>query len=507
MFSAIDRYVATFAEPAVIRGALMQKGRRASEVERWDVMTDAFRAYAERYPADPFTPTAQKLVGDALYRQGSYVEAQRQWDVAQSVAERSGNRQLVDSLVGLRAAAASAYADSLIARGEFAQAAEEAYLPYADANPRAERAPDALRNAIESHLLADSAARARADAERSRGSRERAAELAARLTRDYPTYRHRTQYRALRAELLDGLGQRNEALDGWRALIRDDPAWPGRGDAMIRVAVALDSLRRSAEAAAMYEQFVNAYSQDPRAPDAQYNAALAYAEAGDSLAAARAFGAFVSRFPRNARASQAQQARITMLRAAGDAGTADAELDRICARPPDDLRGECAERAGARAFRQGVALWPEYQGLRLVIRTRAQLNRAGVERASARKRELLRAMTDQFTRAIEAGSPEWLSAATYASGLIQWEYGNFLRNTEFPEALTDEQRDAAVMGAEQQALEFDGLSRTIWRSLIEKAEQEDFDNVWVARARAALEGDVFVTPAEAAASPRGGAAP
>jgi cellulose synthase operon protein C len=494
LFGAVDRYVATFADQAVMRNALIQKGRRASEAERWDVMAESFRTYAVRFPNDPYTPTAQKLVGDALYRQGMYADAQRQWDAAQSAAEQAGRRQLVDSLVVLRAAAASAFADSLIARGEFARAAEEAYIPYADANPRAERAPDALRNAVETYLVADSAARSRADAQASRRARERAVEIATRLTADYPTYRLRSQYRALRSELLDELGRRAEAIEGWRELIREDQGWPGRADAMVRVAVNLDSLRRTGEAAQMFEQFSVAYPQDPRAADALFNAAVAYAEAADTAAAARTYLAFATRFPRNARVAQAQQARIALLRAAGDVRTAEAELDQICVRPPEHLRSECADRAGQRAFRQGLASLLEYQGLRLTIRTRAQLTRAGIERLSARKTELLRSMTAQFTRAIETGSPEWLSAATYTIGLLQWDYGNYLRNAEFPADLTEEQRETAMMGAEQQAVEYDRASQALWRSLIEKAGQDGFENVWVARAREALDGSVFTTP-------------
>ncbi len=496
LFRAVDRYVQTFGDPAVSRGALVQKGRRASEAERWEEMAEAFRTYAERYPSDPYTPTAQKLIGDALYRQGRYADAQRQWDAAQSVAERAGRRALVDSLVTLRAAATSAYADSLVARGEFARAAEEAYVPYADANPRAERAPDALRNAIETYLLADSAARSRGDGQGSREARERAIELAQRLTSTYPAFAHRSQYRALRSELLDELGRRDEAIDGWRELIREDQGWPGRADAMVRVAVSLDSLRRPRESAAMYEQFSQAYPQDPRAADAQFNAAVAYVEAADTAAAARAYGAFATRFPRNPLVGQAQQARIGLLRAAGDVRTAEAELDRLCAQPPDHLRAECADRAGERAYGDALALLPEYQSLRLVLRTRAQLTRAGVERASARKQELLRTMTAQLTRAIETGSPEWLSAATYVIGLLQWDYGNYLRNTEFPPDLTDEQRESAEVGAEQQAIEYDRAATELWRSLLQKADEDRFDNVWVSRAREALEGSVFTTPAE-----------
>ena len=53
----------------------------------------------------------------------------------------------------MRAVAASIYADTLIRRGEYANAAEQVYVAYADANPGTDKAADALRNAIETYML------------------------------------------------------------------------------------------------------------------------------------------------------------------------------------------------------------------------------------------------------------------------------------------------------------------------------------------------------------------
>ena len=89
MFSAVDRYVAAFPETELAKRALIQKGKRASESQRWDVMATTFQTYAQRYPNDPYTPTAQKLVGDAMYRGGQYAEAQTQWESAQNIATSS----------------------------------------------------------------------------------------------------------------------------------------------------------------------------------------------------------------------------------------------------------------------------------------------------------------------------------------------------------------------------------------------------------------------------------
>ena len=88
--------------------------------------------------------------------------------------------------------------------GEYARAAEEVYVAYADRNPTSDRAPDALRNAIETYMLADSVARAeegragQSDTAASRGARARALALSERLVAQYPKYKYKVQYQALR---------------------------------------------------------------------------------------------------------------------------------------------------------------------------------------------------------------------------------------------------------------------------------------------------------------------
>src|SRR5919108_5089223 len=125
MFSAVDRYVAAFPENELAKRALIQKGKRASEAQRWDVMAQTFQTYAQRYPNDPYTPTAQKLIGDALYRAGQYAEAQTQWQTALTVANTAGRRALADSITRIRAGAAATFADTLVKQGEYRGAAAD----------------------------------------------------------------------------------------------------------------------------------------------------------------------------------------------------------------------------------------------------------------------------------------------------------------------------------------------------------------------------------------------
>src|SRR5688500_353203 len=255
LFAAVDRFVARFPNTDVARTALIQKGRRASEAQRWDVMAETFRSYAQRYPTDAFTPNAQKLVGDALYRSGKYDEAQAQWELAQNAARQTGRATLVDSIGTVRTAAAEGFADTLIRQGEYERAAEEVYVAFADKNAASERAPDALRDAIETYMLADSVARQRNDSAASGKARARVMALTERLSTQYPRYQYRAQYQSLRARLLDESGRREEALAALQAVIAGNPTWTGRADAMVRVASVLDSLGKNREAAAAYEAF------------------------------------------------------------------------------------------------------------------------------------------------------------------------------------------------------------------------------------------------------------
>ncbi|HEY9428008.1 MAG TPA: tetratricopeptide repeat protein [Gemmatimonadaceae bacterium] len=496
LFSAVDRYVETFPQGPAAKTALIEKGKRASDAGRWDVVASTFRTYAERFPNDAYTPTAQKLIGDALYKQGQYSDAQAQWERAQASAAGTGKRALADSINTLRNAAAVTFGDSLVKAGDYDRAAKEVYVAFADRNPSSSRAPDAIRNAIETYVIADSVARAKGDSGASRSAKEQALALSNRLVQQYPDYRYRAQYQSLSATLLADMGRREDAVKALDSLIADNPKWEGRADAMVRRAVMLDSLGQRREAAAAYESFSVAYPKDARAADAQYNAAVTYMQVPDSASAARAYGDFAERFPRDPRVGRSQQLRVALLAASGDSATAEKELAQLCRKPSAALATQCAERTGEREFHAGKALFERYQPLKLVIPLRVNLTRKGIARISAPKRELLTSMSTHFKRSIATGAPEWLAASSYYMGLAQWEYGDYLKNVELPADLTGPQLSAAQAGSAQQAEQYYNVARKTWSTLVEKAEQDSIANSWVARARNALGGNVDRTPIE-----------
>ena len=499
LFTTVDRYVAAFPATDVAKKALIQKGKRASEAERWDVMEQTFRTYAEKYPNDAYTPTAKKLIGDALYKEGQYTEAQGQWELAQSYAAQSGRKSLVDSISKLRNAAAVSYGDSLVKAGDYRQAAEAVYVAYADRNPGSEKAPDALRNAIEVYMLADSTARKSQDFKASQAAQERALELSKRLVTQYPNYKYKVQYQALQAQLLSSLGRRDEAVDALGGLIQENPTWSGRPDAMVRYAVMLDSIGKPKQSAVAYAQFAGAYPKDPRAADAQFNSAVTYLQAGDTADAARAYGTFATKFPKDKRAGEAQASRVALLKAGGNVASANAELARLCTKPTPELKASCDERVGQSEFQQGQALFPHYQRMKLVIASMGNLTRSGIDRLSRPKKEMLTQMSGHFTKSIASGAPEWVAASSYYSGLAQWEYGNFIANVQLPKALTDEQRNGAQAAAAKQADQYYQAANKLWQALVDKAGQDKFDNPWVQRARDALQGKVDANPGEAKA--------
>ncbi len=90
-----------------------------------------------------------------------------------------------------------------------------------------DKAPDALRDAIETYLLADNDARRRGDAAASQKARDRAIALADRLTTQYPKYQYHAQYQALRARLLAESGKREEALTALQKVVAENPSWDG----------------------------------------------------------------------------------------------------------------------------------------------------------------------------------------------------------------------------------------------------------------------------------------
>ena len=71
-FSAVDRFVAQSKDTELAKKALIQKGRRASETQRWDVLQQTFQwSVRAELPDDPYTPTAQKLVETRCTSRGS----------------------------------------------------------------------------------------------------------------------------------------------------------------------------------------------------------------------------------------------------------------------------------------------------------------------------------------------------------------------------------------------------------------------------------------------------
>jgi TolA-binding protein len=499
-FVVVDRYVAAFPQTDVAKKALIEKGRRASETQRWDAMEQAFRTYATAYPNDPYTPTAQRLIGDAMYRGGQYAQAQTQWEQAQHVAAASGQTRLADSIRVLRESAAGSYADSLVKRGQYGEAAEQVYVAFAKANPQNAKAPDALRNAIETYMLADSVARSKNDQGASRQARQRAIELSAQMAQQYPNYKYRLQYQTLRARLLADLGEKDQSVQAYQELIQQNATWNGRPDAMVRVAVMLDSLGRKKEAAAAYEAFANAYPRDERAPDALWNSAVTYSEAPDPAAAARTFASFVQRYPRDKRASDARQQQIAQLQTAGDTAGARRVLTTACENPTESLQTECSSRVAERLFDQGVETFGQFQPMKLAITSKSQLTAAGVQRASSQKQTLLRQLTSEFSSAIKTGVPSYLAASSYYVGLAQWEYGNFLKNVRLPSSLTETEKTAAEQGAAQQAEQYYSAARQVWQELVQRAQStpaignDPGARPWIDRARNAVQGNVDAAP-------------
>jgi TolA-binding protein len=503
LFTSVDKFAQTFPQSPTAKTALILKGRRASETQRWDEMAQAFRRYATTYPNDAYTPTAQKLVGDALYRGGSYAEAQVQWEQAQTVAAGSGRRALADSIAATRSTAASLFADTLIRRGEYRRAAEEVYVAIADKNPQGPRAPDALRDAIETYMIViDSARQKNQTEEQVQQARARAIELSSRLVQQYPSYRYRTQYQNLNARLLAESGRRDEAITALRALA-SDPRNPERNAVRARLAVTLDSAGQKREAAQEYEA-LSRQTTGQQAQDALWNAALTYREAGDTAQASRTFASFIQRYPSTDRAREARAQRYNLLLASGDTTAAQAELRVFCRNPrTDEERAQCSgERArvsageARAAFDRGRALYQQYDELTLRITSKAQLTQRGVATASARKQALLRQLSAAFRQAIETGNAEYLAASTYYIGLAQWEYGRFVENVELPSGLTDAEQEAAKTGSSRQAEQYYNAARQAWRALVQKADQDpqlkndERARRWVDRARQGIEGDV-----------------
>lgn len=503
LFASIDKFASTYPQNDLAKKALIQKGRRASETQRWEVMSETFKTYVQRYPNDPYTPTAQRLIADATFKSGNYAEAQAQWETAEQVARSAGRRALADSIALTRRTAADAFADTLIKQGEYGRAAEEVYVAFADKNPQSDKAPEALKNAIETYLDADSVAKSRNDENSRRTFRQKAVELSNRLVAQYPNYKYRLQYQTLAANLQADLGNREEAAASLQKLIADNPNAPGRSNLMLRLAVTLDSAGKKQEAAAAYEQFATAYPRDTLAAGALRNAALTYEEANNTEAAARVYGVIAARSAGRAAGDSASARRIVLLQQLGDSATAAREFARLCDRRGTEstMRDACAgreaERKTARAaalFNAAIEPWAEYQSLKFSFTSKAQITAAGVQRAQADKQRIGKRMTALLKNVIATGDAKYASAATYYLGMSEWEYGNFLKNVQLPDGLTDDERKSIETRVADLAQPRYDAAQTVWKQLVDKATADSIDNEWVTRAKEALEGNVPDTP-------------
>jgi tetratricopeptide (TPR) repeat protein len=497
LFAATERFVAVMGPTSDdSRQALIVMGRRASEASRWDVVATTFTRVADQWPADPIAPEARKFVGDALFKQGKYALAQVEWKKAQDAATAKGRKALSDSIVNVRVAAATQRADSLAAGGSSSMAADSVLTAISvDINDPA-RAADLIRNAVEVHIDADSTLRAKGDTAGANAARLRSITAIETLAARFPAYQHTLTYSTLRAKLLADAGKPAEAAAALVALTDANLRMPGRADAMVRVAVLLDSIGKPVEAAAAYEKFVAAYPTDKRAADAQYNAAVILRDAKDYAGAARAFQTFSARFPGEKRVGEAMSARIVALRMTSDTSGVTAELARLCVRPAESLRAlgaavatTCADRQGGREFAAGMAMWDRYAALKLEIPTMAKLTQAGVNAAQAPKQQLLKLMGQSFTRAIASGSPEWVAAGTFQSGLAQWHYGLFMRDPVLGPTISDAARESATTASGGLAQQYFDAAIKAWQALVDKATADKFENAWVEKARLALKGE------------------
>jgi hypothetical protein len=194
-----------------------------------------------------------------------------------------------------------------------------------------------------------------------------------------------------------------------------------------------------------------------------------------------------------------------LLQASGDSAAARTELSRLCSgNVSADLKATCAAQTGDRYFRTGASLYKDYADEQLVITSKSKLTAAGVKAASAKKQRLLKQLADAFKNAIATGDPKALAASTYYLGLAQWNYGDFLKNVQLPEGLTDAEKAAAQQGSAQQAEAYYTQAKNTWQALVQKADADaalknDAGAApWIERARNALNGNVDANPPTAA---------
>lgn len=418
-----SRFVEAFPDDGRNPDVLMKAAQTAERANRPKLAEPLARRVVERYPTSRWAAPAQRIIGQALYDQGQFVEAEQAFRRARAGAADP-------EVAALNALAAS----SLYQR--------------ATRDQRDGRTVDAVAEFV-------------------------------RVASDYPSTSLAPAALAEAAQINDTSGRSADATSLWRRLVDTYPNSPEAPAALRRLAGTAEASGDLADAMAWYERLAERSEPAVRDELAWTVAALAE-QANDWKRAERTLGALASRS--DLPPSRSLEAGFRAADAAAHQGrdSASATFSEGALARYRTWRGQDAARELTRADVLAAQALIQL-GDRRAAECAAIRLREPVERALSEKRVALDAALDAYAEAISVRAPQTTTAAAHKIGVTLDEFFQALLASERPSGLTDEQLEQYTFLLEEQAAPFEERAVSAYETNVRRAQELGLYDDWIAK--------------------------
>ncbi len=421
--SGASRFIDAFPDDSRNADVLMKAAQTAERARRPELADTLARRLLERYPTSRWATASHRMVGQALYDQGKFPEAEQAF------------RRALSGATGKEASAVNA--------------------------------------------LAASALYQRATREQRDGRTAEAIAAFVRVASDYPATAVAPTALAEAAQMHEASGRSDDAVALWRRLVDAHPDSAEAPVALSRLARAAEASGDLAGAMAWHERL--AARSDPATRDELTWTIAALAErAGDWVRAERTLGALASRedLPPSRRVEagfRAAHAAKEQGRSSSHAALTDAALARYRA-----WRGQEAAReltpADVLAAQALVNLGDQRAAACAAVRLQEPVEQALVE-----KRAALNAALETYGEAVAIKAADTTTAATHKIGAALDEFFQSLLNSERPSGLTAEQLEQYDFLLEEQAAPFEDRAVSAYETNVRRTQELGLYDDWIGK--------------------------
>lgn len=423
-----SQFVAAFSDDPRSADVLMKAAQTAERAGRPQLADTLAQRLVDRYPTSRWAAPAQRIMGQARYDQGRFVEA-----------EQAFRRALTG------------------------------------AGPKEASALSALAASSLYQL---------ATGDRRKGHTEAAIAEFLRVASDYPATPLAPSALAEAARMHESAGRPAEAVAVWRRLGNGHPDSPEAAAAWQRLATSAEQAGDLPEAITWYDRLA-VRSDAATRDDVTWKVAALAERTGDWPRAERTLAALASRT--DLPPAQTIEAGFRAGRAAaqqGRAGASATSTEAALARYRtwrSQGQGHDLTQADVLAAQALVDLGDQRAAACAAIRLREPL-----ERTLADKRSALNTALDAYAEAADIRVPDTSSAATHKIGVALDEFFQALLASERPATVTGEQLDQYNILLEEQAAPFEERAISAYEANVRRVQELGLYNEWIAQSYARL---------------------